>query len=207
MYYLGVQNQFSELLAKYSRRVLDIGTGDGKFILKSALSEPKTLWVGLDPAISQQDETLKKVRKLKLANLLFIQGSFEHLPDVLLGSFDEVKVVLPWGTLLESVVKPSTTSVAKFMSLFRADSVGARLTLDFGFAPELEPSETNRLSLGKIDQNYVESDVIPVFEAGGFKLVSFRELSKESLRDLGTTWGKKLSFGGNRVFFEVVLGV
>jgi 16S rRNA (adenine(1408)-N(1))-methyltransferase len=68
---------------------LDIGTGDGLFVYRSARSHPTQFFVGIDPntrplqKISQK--IYRKPAKGGAPNALFIQASVENLPEELNG--------------------------------------------------------------------------------------------------------------------------
>ena len=43
------KQNFDLLKGGYQKVFIDLGTGDGRFVYKSALAEPNTLFIGIDP--------------------------------------------------------------------------------------------------------------------------------------------------------------
>jgi hypothetical protein len=108
---------------------------------------------------------------------------------------------LPWGTLLQSIVKPPKKSVEKIKSLLKKTGEAEMI---IGYNKEFEPSETDRLKLPKINGRLIETSIKPVFEKEGLELTNWREVPKGELKNLETTWGKKLGFAGKeRPIFQL----
>jgi 16S rRNA (adenine(1408)-N(1))-methyltransferase len=88
--------------------VVDIGTGDGRFVLATARAEPRALVIGLDADASRMSEAsrraARKPGKGGLPNALFVVAAAESLPCELDGLVDAVTIQLPWGSLLRSVL-------------------------------------------------------------------------------------------------------
>ena len=99
--------ELDALIAQFSRVVIDVGTGDGKNVYKSAKGAPDTLYIGLDAAAENMTDTAKKLMKKPekggLANCLLVVGTAENPPIELQGKADELTVYFPWGTLLQGV--------------------------------------------------------------------------------------------------------
>lgn len=68
----------------------------------------------------------------------------------------------------------------------------------------MEPSETERLNLPKIEN---ESDVLKAFSTFKkmFEVVEMKRLLKGDLDKIETTWAKKLKFGKDRFIYKIVL--
>ncbi len=90
--------------------VLDIGTGDGRFVYRCARQNPKKFYIGIDatprPLEKVSEKIHRKPSKGGLSNLLFIQAAVEDLPPELDGVADEIHIHLPWGSLLRTVSAP-----------------------------------------------------------------------------------------------------
>lgn len=174
---------------------IDLGTGDGRFVYKNALINPKTLYIGIDPSQKQLETFSKKAMKEKLTNVLFVVGSVELLPNELLRIANKVFIIFPWGTLLQSVIKP-TENLNNIGKLLKT---GGEVEIILGYSQEFEPSEYERLQLTKIDSAELSSN----FFGSSWKLLETTELGKDSIKELDSTWGKKLAFGKNRPLFLV----
>lgn len=195
------KQSFENLCQKFEKVVLDIGTGDGRFVLKNALKNKKNIYVGMDPAEKQLKISSKKANKKRLGNSLFILGSIENTPPELFSLIDKIFINLPWGTLLEKIVKSENSSVKNLYDLLKDEG---EIEVIFGYLPELEPSETKRLDLPKISG---ELDVQQIFSSfkKHFTIVEMLRINKKDLGKLETTWAKKLKFGNDRDIYKIIL--
>lgn len=192
--------EFEKIKQNFEKVEIDLGTGDGKFLLKKALENKNILYIGIEPAEKQLIESSKKANKNRLDNLIFVIGSIEVLPKEICNIADVVYINLPWGTLLEKVIKPSEDSVLILSNLLKK---GGKLEILIGYSHDFEPSETKRLDLPEIDLDYIENVVIPVFEAGGFEKNKVEKLDNQALKEVQTSWAKRL--GKEREFYKLIL--
>lgn len=192
--------EVNDLRKKFEKVVVDLGTGDGRFVYKKALAEPTTLFIGIEPAHKQVEEFARKVARQKLENVLFVVGSFELLPEELSGVADKLFIILPWGTLLKAIAEPNEADISTIKYLLKPK---AEVEFIFGFDAQLEPSQTNRLQLGEIN----EKNTVQVFEENGFTLVESTQLLRTKLSELESTWGKRISSTMNRKIFRLVFAL
>ncbi|HCL95620.1 TPA: hypothetical protein DHW62_01695 [candidate division WWE3 bacterium] len=200
---ISVEN-LKEVAAEYTSVHVDLGTGDGRFVYEAALKNQSTLFIGVDPVEKQLREySVKSVRK-KLINVLFLTSSLENLPINMTEIADKVSVILPWGTLLGQMVNPSPDGVIKLIGLLKN---GGELEIVLGYSPDLEPSESDRLDLPNLSQEYVGNVIVKAFEimSGGMKLNMLEFFPKEKLTDIGSNWAKKLAFGRPRQIYRLKL--
>ncbi len=192
---------FRNVCGKYEKVILDLGTGDGRFVFKNAIKNKSTLYIGLDPAEKQIQIYSKKSNRRRLKNVLYVIGSLENLPEELYSTVDKIFINLPWGTLLEKIVKSNETYTNE---LFKILKKNGEIEIIFGYVPELEPSETERLGLPVIEN---ESDVLKAFSTFKkiFEVIEMKRLLKEDLDKIETTWAKKLKFGKDRFIYKIVL--
>ena len=87
--------------------IVDIGTGDGRFVYRSAAANPNKFFIGIDantkPLEKVSMKATRKPSKGGLPNVLFIQAAIENLPDELDETADEIHIHFPWGSLLRAV--------------------------------------------------------------------------------------------------------
>jgi 16S rRNA (adenine(1408)-N(1))-methyltransferase len=97
-------------IVNYKQVLVDIGTGDGQFVYRWAVSHPETFCIGLDAVAENMREvsarTLKKPARGGLSNALFVVASVELLPAELSDIADVVTINFPWGSLLRALVTP-----------------------------------------------------------------------------------------------------
>ena len=93
--------------------IVDIGTSDGRFVYRSAESNPNKFFIGIDanakPLEKISMKATRKPSKGGLPNVLFIQSAVEDLPEELNASADEIHIHFPWGSLLAAVVSAMKT--------------------------------------------------------------------------------------------------
>jgi 16S rRNA (adenine(1408)-N(1))-methyltransferase len=89
--------------------VVDLGTGDGRAVLRLARQEPCTLVIGVDADASGLREAsaraARPARKGGLPNALFVVGDASAALEVLGGRVAELRITLPWGSLLQRVLE------------------------------------------------------------------------------------------------------
>jgi 16S rRNA (adenine(1408)-N(1))-methyltransferase len=193
--------EFEKLKAGFAQVVIDLGTGDGRFVYENAKAHAGNLYVGVDPAYKQMETYSKQSARKKLTNTLLVVGSLELLPTELIGCAQKLYIHLPWGSLLEAVVRPTSENVKKLTDMLET---GGELELVFGYTSETEPSETERLNLPELTDTYVKDVIVAGFvKTELFKFVSMQKIEKQNLTDKDTSWGKKLGFGRKRPVYEL----
>jgi len=193
------QKEFNGLTKGFETVIVDLGTGDGGFVYKNALENPKSFYIGIDPAEKQLKIYSKKAVRKKLKNVLFVVGSVEQIPNELNGRADYVYINFPWGTLLETVAKPIEENVNNIKGILKPEG---QLEIVFGYSLELEPSETERLELPEIDTDYIRAVVVPSFKIAGFELKDLEEFDNNEEK-LETTWNRRVG-KEKREFFKIV---
>jgi len=180
--------------------ILDIGTGDGRFIYKSAVLNPKNLYIGIEPSVNFK-EYQREINRKKLTNATLINSSIESF-EVTDKFFDQIFIHLPWGILLKHVV---TVDKEIFKKLNKMLKKGGEIEIIFGYDPKLEKSETNRLSLKELNLKELGFLKEKYSKIPGLELKHFQLISNKDLKDKQTSWSKKLAFGGLRNFFQITL--
>lgn len=179
--------------------ILDIGTGDGRFVYRSAKENPHNFFIGIDantkPLEKISMKATRKPSKSGLPNLLFVQAAIENLPDELNETADEIHIHFPWGSLLQSVVLGGENILA---SLRRLCAPECFLEIIIGIDKERDKTEIERLGLPNLTDDYLEKVLIPKYESAGFKLLEKGILDYSKWSKIETSWAKKLQGGANR---------
>ena len=194
------QLEFLGLIKKFFRIEIDFGTGDGRFIYKNALSNLTTLYIGIDTNEKQMMKYSREIQRKKLNNALLILGSLELLPKELEGFADTVYIHFPWGSLLKSITQPIKPDLKKLSDLLKNDGV---MKIVLGYSKKFEANEINRLNLPELDSNYIKENIIPIFQTIGLKNTELEETQKIELKEIESTWSKKLSFGKTRKIYKL----
>lgn len=188
------------LIAKtsaFSKVEIDLGTGDATYVVKSALQNADTFYIGIEPAISQLKKAVRDLNRKKLENTLLVIGSVENLPEELENLADVVVINFPWGTLLKAVLV-NLKDIAKLIKK------GGKLQIVFGYDKELEPSETKRLELPNIDDEFINVKVKKKIEEAGLVVKSIEKISASKVKQIESSWAKKLSYNNTRPFHLIV---
>ncbi len=173
--------------------IIDIGTGDGRFVYQSARRNPNKFYIGIDPSTRPLEKISEKIyrkpAKGGAPNVLFIQSAVEDLPAELNGVADEVHVHFPWGSLLRAV---ATGEVEVLRNVRRICSAGALLEVVIGLDPERDQSEIERLGLTPLSLEFIDSSLVPNYAAAGFQITERGILAASEWPDFDTSWAKRL---------------
>jgi hypothetical protein len=135
----------------------------------------------------------RPARKGGRPNACFVVASAEALPRELDGRADEVRLHLPWGSLLRGFAHADRAIVEP---LARICAPGARVIALL--------SAIDRDGLGIRLPDDIEAAVSGYAEVG-FVSRGLRPATREDVRAIGSTWTKRLSLGREREAFVVRL--
>jgi 16S rRNA (adenine(1408)-N(1))-methyltransferase len=179
--------------------IVDIGTGDGRFVYQSARRNPKKFYIGIDPNARPLEKVSEKIyrkpAKGGAPNVLFIQAAIEDLPAELDGVADELHVHFPWGSLLRAV---AIGEVSVLRNLRRICAVESLLEVVIGLDPERDHSELERLGIPQLSLKYIDEVLRRNFAAAGFEITERGILPASEWPEFNTSWAKRLQQSGNR---------
>ena len=172
-------NGLNERLKNCQRVVLDLGTGDGRFVRYLADRHPGWLIIGVDPC----RENLREHSRAKLPNALFVIASAQDLPHELRGLVSHVTINFPWGSLLESLLNGDPALMHGLAAIARPNAqVDIRLN-----GGALEEAGTS-LEVGA-------EAICEMMNRYGWNLRNPLLLDHQALRMFPTTWAKRLAYG------------
>ena len=165
--------------AVYHDVLIDLGTGDGRFVLREALAHPVQYVIGIDAC----RDNLREASRRAPDNALFLIANALALPAELAGLASAITINFPWGTLLTGLLEDDSPLLALLASLARP---GATLDIrlnggalaEAGWSLEAGAHQAQRLA-----------------RAVGFRLAAPRLLVVDDLRACPTTWARRLAFG------------
>jgi 16S rRNA (adenine(1408)-N(1))-methyltransferase len=179
--------------------VIDIGTGDGRFVSAAARANPNKLFIGVDANVKPLEKpSMKATRKPSrggLPNVLFVQAAIEDLPDELSGSANEIHIHFPWGSLLKAVVCGEENALT---SLRRISADDCLLEIIVGIDPIRDKTEVERLGIPVLSGRYIEDSLKQEYEKAGFKMLERGTLSRDKWSRIETSWAKRLSVSEKR---------
>lgn len=179
--------------------MIDIGTGDGRFVSASAKANPDKFFIGIDANVKPLEKpSIKATRKPSkggLPNALFVQAAVEDLPEELNGLANQIYVNFPWGSLLRAVMVGDQHVL---ISIRQIAANGCSLKIVTGLDAERDRSEMERLGIHLSDDEYIQNELVPRYSAVGFALTRIESLDEKSWKQIETSWAKKLSGNRNR---------
>lgn len=185
--------------------IIDIGTGDGRFVYQSARENPAKFYIGIDantrPLEKISEKIHRKPAKGGLANVLFIQAAVENLPEELDGVADEVHIHLPWGSLLRGVAIGEEMILG---SLRRVCAKDALLEVVIGLDWERDRGELERLGITEFDPAFVRSVLVARYAQAGFHILETGEQEPSHWTRLHSSWAKRLGENTQRLLTYLI---
>jgi 16S rRNA (adenine(1408)-N(1))-methyltransferase len=192
----------------YANCAVDVGTGDARFAYHLASERPDWLVIGLDALDEPMGEiAFKAARKPARGgrpNLVLLRGAIEALPAELAQIADEVDVLLPWGALLEGIVRATPAVVAGIATLARP---GASVNVTLNGEIWLDSTPARYEDLPVPTPEYVADAVEPEFRRAGIDLAPARYMTAAEAKALPTTWARRLGHGRPHPSFVYIEGV
>ncbi len=170
---------FQARCKNYPRVMLDLGTGDGRYVRFLADRNPGCFIIGLDAC----RENLYERSRLNLPNALFIIASAQDLPREFEGLISHITINFPWGSLLKSLLEPDE-SLMNGLALITTQNAQIDILLNSGALTEAgadleDGAETIHENLKRY----------------GWKIRHPNQLLNDELRHVPTTWAKRLAHG------------
>ena len=178
---------------------MDLGTGDGSYVYQSARRHPDRFYIGIDAQSSALEKISEKIHrnpaKGGAPNVLFIQAAVEDLPAELDGAADEIHAHFPWGSLLRGL---ATGDQDVLRNLRRVCAPQAWLEVVMAIDPDRDRAEIERLGLGALSVEFLESTLIPRYQSAGFDVVEYGSAPPNQWPELHTSWAQRLRGGAAR---------
>ena len=172
-------DRLMDRLASYNRIILDLGTGDGRYVRTLADRHPDWFIIGVDSC----RENLYKHSQAKLPNMLFIIARAQALPWELNGLVSHITINFPWGSLLESLLRGDRDLIHGLESI---SSSTASLGLHLNGGALAEAGTTLVAGAKTIHSNLL---------CAGWQVNDPIPMDTRALRSFPTTWAKCLAFG------------
>jgi 16S rRNA (adenine(1408)-N(1))-methyltransferase len=183
---------------------VDVGTGDGLFVYRSAQRAPHTFFIGIDANRRPLEKISEKIHRRSdkggLPNVLFVQASIEDLPAELDAIAAEVFVQFPWGSLLRGVAGGDESVLCNLRRICLPE---ARLHITIGIDPQRDRREWERLDLPPLSTDHVRKVLSDRYRNAGFRIIEIEEVSKSNRAEFQTSWAKRLATGSGRSFLRI----
>jgi 16S rRNA (adenine(1408)-N(1))-methyltransferase len=188
-----------EALERYADVVVDLGTGDGKFVLREARARPDTLVVGVDALEEAMRESASRASRKParggVLNALFVAADATSPPAELAGRASLVTVNFPWGSLLRAVAEPRDEALREIVAMLRP---GGRLVAYLNLSAAEDAAYAEKLELPSLDDEHIEQRLVPGWRAAGLEQVEWRRLGPGESPAHRTSWGQRLVRGSGR---------
>lgn len=182
--------ELQETVAGFEHITLDLGTGDGRFVCRSAQQNKVEFFIGVDAC----RENLHANSRKGLPNALFIIASAQALPSELNGLASHLSINFPWGSLLGSLL---ASDVCLIDGLVRVTRPCAGMDLHLN---------AEALAAAGWDLESGADRIERVLNNVGWKSKSRSCLHARDLRAIPTTWAKRLAFGRDPRAIRLCLG-
>ena len=172
-------NGLNERLKNYPRVLLDLGTGDGRYVRFLAEQHPDWFIIGVDSC----RENLHLSSRLDLPNALFIIASAQELPKELIGLVSHVTINFPWGSLLKSLLAGDAALMKGLSSIVQKNS-HIDIALNGGALAEAGTSLETGTQMIYDNMNRC-----------GWMIKNPCLLDHHALQNFPTSWAKRLAYG------------
>ena len=179
-------------VAGYGNVLVDVGTGDGRYVLRVARTCPTWFAVGVDAC----RDNLRKASRKAPGNALYVIANALALPRELGGMASKITINFPWGSLLTGLLDGEPMLLEGLLAIARP---GATLEITLNAGALAEAGYTPESGGARVRQ---------ALHGGGFDVGDPIRLSVWELRQCHTTWAKRLAYGRDprAVCLRVILG-
>nr|MDQ3879971.1 class I SAM-dependent methyltransferase [Chloroflexota bacterium] len=182
-----------EEAAGYARTLIDLGTGDGRFVTETARQRPEVFVVGIDANAAGMAEASRRAArpatKGGVPNARFVVASAEGVASELPTFADELHVHFPWGSLLRGLAMPEPDAIRALAELARP---GASVVL------LLSVTDTDRaVGLAPLDDDRVTA-LSAAYAQLGLYTLAVRRATDDDLAAARSSWAKRLAAGARR---------
>jgi 16S rRNA (adenine(1408)-N(1))-methyltransferase len=167
-------------VAGYDDVLIDVGTGDGRYVLHVARTSPTWFAVGVDAC----RDNLRRTSRKAPPNALYVIANALALPEELGGMASKVTINFPWGSLLAALLDGEPMLLEGLLAISRP---GATLEARLNAGALAEAGYTLESGGARIRQALHEGG----FEVAGDPLW----LDARELGQCPTTWAKRLAYG------------
>jgi 16S rRNA (adenine(1408)-N(1))-methyltransferase len=170
---------FRERLKIYPRVILDLGTGDGHYVHFLAERYPSCFIIGVDAC----RENVRECSRRQLPNALFVIANAQELPHELSGIVAHITINFPWGSLLKSLLGGDTRAMNGLSSIAKQN---AQIEILLNSGALIEADSDLNDGTRRIQEN---------LSRYGWSLKHPKPLDNWALRNIPTTWAKRLAYG------------
>ncbi|HEV8191336.1 MAG TPA: hypothetical protein VGP82_07600 [Ktedonobacterales bacterium] len=175
-------DDLGQRVALYSQLLLDLGTGDGRFVRHVAASHPEMLAIGLDAC---RGPLRAGGRRVPPNMLCLVANALQPPADLaaLRGKVMHLTIHFPWGSLLAGLLEGDANLVSLCTDVVHP---GARLEVWLN---------AGALAEARFELEAGTRRVRRVLRSAGFWIETPEPCDAHALRACPTTWAHRLAFG------------
>jgi 16S rRNA (adenine(1408)-N(1))-methyltransferase len=166
-------------LAGYTDILIDVGTGDGRYVLHSARACASRFAIGIDAC----RENLRVAARAAPCNALFVIAEARAFPAALRGLATQITINFPWGSLLAGLLEGHAGLLE---GLATAARPGTAIEIRLNGGALAEQGWSLEAGGDQIRQALVTH---------GLSVGRPQMLDARALRACPSTWAKRLAFG------------
>lgn len=165
---------------------MDVGAGDGGYVVHRARTEPDTFAIAIDASPDALTGGAWRAKRARMENAAFLVECVERLPCELDAIADEVVVQFPWGSLLRGLIDGSPDVLRPIAGLMK---VGAELRVLM--------SGVERDGIGEVGPTLVTARSASYAECG-LRLLGTEWAPRAIVEESHSAWAKRLAVGRAR---------
>lgn len=167
------------LIDSHERVIIDLGTGDGRYVAHRARTCGADFVIGVDACREELRDTSRKAG----TNALFVIANALALPPELDGLAAQITINFPWGSLLRSLIAADEVLLGGLRRIARP---GATVEVHLNGGALAEAGTT-------LEQG--GALVRSALQSAGFVVGALEQLDARALRACPTSWARRLAFG------------
>jgi hypothetical protein len=171
------------LVVGYPDILVDLGTGDGRFILHATREESSVFGIGIDACRENLVEASRRAPANALFGIANLVRAENALSYELTGLAARVTINFPWGSLRDALLTGEASLLQAVWAVMRP---GAQLDIRLNASALAEAGIDLLAGCEKVAQSLAGC---------GFKVQTPRSLAIPDLRGLPSTWAKRLACG------------
>jgi 16S rRNA (adenine(1408)-N(1))-methyltransferase len=172
---------------------IDLGTGDGRYVLAAAAAQPDRLVVGVDANAAGMATASRRAAarpsRGRLSNALFVVAAAEALPAELDGVADLVTVHFPWGSLLRGLLGADPATMTGLTRVLRPGGTLQLLVSSTARDHSAGVAPIQAATLRALAESYA---------TWGLAVTELRPATVADVTAAHSTWGKRLGAGTRR---------
>lgn len=175
--------------------VVDVGTGDGAFVVRTAAGDPSTFVIGIDTSVAGLGAGYSRARRRRLPNALFVLAAAEDSPVELAGTATELHVQFPWGSLLRGIVGPDPVLARSLASLLGPEG---QMTVSLSIV-----ARDGVDGVEALDEGGATTVAASFAAAAGLVVSGVESVTAVDVADMHSSWAKRLGVGRSRPGFRL----